>query len=399
MKRVLIIEDEPVLRSSMARGIGKLAGVAVVDVGTVKGALDAIDQSPPQMIISDIDLPDRSGIELLGELGRRGLKVPIVFVSAYLKAYGSQIPPHANVDVREKPIQLEELRAIVQRRLGAGSRPMELAPFAVADYVQLSCLGRHSVVIEVDSPENRGRIVIETGTVWTAVDERGEGEQAFARLAFLKGAATRVSTLRGEAGIRTINGGWEGLLLEAARQHDEDSHAIALSERGEARAERDGDIDFNEAWLSGGEGGERHQPSPLPPSVGPSSRAGFVWSFEPMSSPPGSALPSSREGPERASEPAPSTTRSAAVDAPAKAAAEAAREPHGPPEPPEPEANEAFNAAWDAGIGALLKKDYREAYRAFSAAAELSPDDPKVATNLSRLRQLGYAEPAGEIQK
>jgi DNA-binding NarL/FixJ family response regulator len=34
MARLLLIEDEPVLRSAMARGLGKLAGVSVVEAGT-----------------------------------------------------------------------------------------------------------------------------------------------------------------------------------------------------------------------------------------------------------------------------------------------------------------------------------------------------------------------------
>lgn len=357
MHRVLIIEDEPVLRSSMSRGLSKLPDVVVIDVGTIKGALEVIDQSPPQMIISDIDLPDRSGIELLGELGRRGLKLPILFVSAYLKAYGSQIPPHANVDVREKPVHFEELRAIVQERLGATAKEAEIAPFGVADYVQLACLGRHSVIIEVESPEARGRIVIDTGTVWTAADERGEGTEAFQRLAFVQGGATRVATLRGEPGPRTIDAGWEGLLINAARHYDEEVHASA---RGEALT-REGrsvdDIDLDVTWPSA--------PVPAELSVSP---------------------PRAPEAAERPSD-IPSTARSAGADA--KSA---------PPDALGGGAAIEFEDIWDAGVAALLKKDYHEAWRAFSRAAELRPEDPKVSANLSRLRQLGYGEPAEENQ-
>ena len=67
MARVLIVEDEAVLRSAMARGIAKLPGIAVVEAGTVQAAVEYLDTQPPQMIISDIDLPDRSGLELLGD--------------------------------------------------------------------------------------------------------------------------------------------------------------------------------------------------------------------------------------------------------------------------------------------------------------------------------------------
>jgi len=219
MPIVLLLEDEPVLRSSMARGLSKLPGVTVVEAGTMQAALEAIDAETPQMIISDIDLPDRSGLELLGELGRRNLAVPILFVSAYLKAYGALIPPHANVDVREKPLDLQDLRAIVRNRLAATN--VSDAPFGPSDYIQLACLGHRSVLIEVESPAGEGFIVVHQGVLWTASDRAGEGEQAFRRLVFLPDAIARVRSWTGNPGKRTIERGWEALLLDAAREMDE----------------------------------------------------------------------------------------------------------------------------------------------------------------------------------
>lgn len=219
MSIVLLLEDEPVLRSSMARGLSKLPGVTVVEAGTMQAALEAIDAETPQMIISDIDLPDRSGLELLGELGRRKLAIPILFVSAYLKAYGALIPPHANVDVREKPLDLQDLRAIVRQRLAATD--LSDAPFGPSDYIQLACLGHRSVLIEVESPEGEGFIVVHQGVLWTASDKSGEGEQAFRRLVFLPNAIARVRSWTGNPGERTIERGWEALLLDAAREMDE----------------------------------------------------------------------------------------------------------------------------------------------------------------------------------
>lgn len=224
MPVVVLLEDEPVLRSSMARGLAKLPGITVVEAGTVQAALDAIDAEAPQMIVSDIDLPDRSGLELLGELGRRQLAVPILFVSAYLKAYGALIPPHANVDVREKPIDLEDLRGIVRNRLAA--KTVSETPFGPSDYIQLACLGHRSVLIEVESDAGEGSIVVHQGVLWTASDTQGEGEDAFRRLVFLPKAAAHVRSWSGEAGPRTIHRGWEAMLLDAARELDERSRGL-----------------------------------------------------------------------------------------------------------------------------------------------------------------------------
>jgi CheY-like chemotaxis protein len=234
MKKILLVEDEVTLRTSVARGLSRLPGVEVIAVGTVAEAVTSLEQNPPDLLLSDIDLPDRSGIELLGELARRSLRCPVVFVSAYLRAYGAQIPPHAGVEVLEKPVSLETLREVVQRRL---RETQEEAPFAVVDYIQLACMGRRSVRIEFRNEELVGWIAVKDGTLWTAEDRLGTGLPAFHRLAFRRDGDVACSTLREDPGPRTLHDSWESLLLDAARLLDEanrdgstpDEHPLQLA--------------------------------------------------------------------------------------------------------------------------------------------------------------------------
>jgi DNA-binding response OmpR family regulator len=224
MARVLLIEDETVLRTSMARGIAKLPGVDVSDAKDLDEALVLLDKHRPDLVISDIDLPGRSGIELLGELGRRGLSTPVIYVSAYLKAYRAQIPPHANVEVVEKPVALDDLRAMVRARLGAAPEPRP-APFSAADYLQLACTGRHSVVIHVERADVHGEIVISDGQLWSAKDDKGNGPPALRRIVFRQDVEVHCTTLKGVPGPRDVEGPWEAVLLESARLFDEELHA------------------------------------------------------------------------------------------------------------------------------------------------------------------------------
>ncbi len=222
--RILVVEDETMLRSTIARGLSKISGAVVADAPDLDAALDEVDRAAPDVIVSDIDLPGRSGLELLGELGRRGMRVPVIFVSGYLQAYRSQIPPHANVEVLEKPVSLDELRMVVQRRSPRASRPgLEVAPFSVADYLQLAGIGRHSVKLEVER-DNRvvGQVTVWNGETWSASDELGKGEGALRRLAFSTGTHVRCCSLFEQPGERTLPGQWELVLLEAARQDDEE---------------------------------------------------------------------------------------------------------------------------------------------------------------------------------
>jgi len=256
--RVLVVEDEAVLRGSMVRALAKVPGVEVEGAGTIAEALEVLDARPPALIVSDIDLPDRSGIELIGELSRRALRVPVVYVSAYLKAYRSSIPPHADVEVVEKPIPLEELRAIVRRRLGPAVESEAPAPFGVAEYLQLACLGRHTAQIEVGPGGRDGRITIVSGELWSAEDAQGRGEAAFRRLVQAPPANVHCVSRKGDPGPRDLQGGWEQLLLDAARAHDE------------AQAGRRGEAEPDEPDLSALD----EPPAELPP---PPEEFDVVW--------------------------------------------------------------------------------------------------------------------------
>lgn len=227
MARILLIEDEAVLRSNIARALGRLPGMEVLDAGSVDEAIALLARGKPDLVVSDIDLPRRTGIEMLGELGSRGLHVPIVFVTGYLRAYASQIPRHANIEVLEKPLAIDELRAVVERHLRSSARSSsELAPFGVADYMQLAGMGRHSVLIELATDDRRvGTVCMVNGEAWSAEDERGTGPDALRRLAFLDDAVVTCRTLVGDAGPRTLDGRWEWVLMEAARLEDE-SHRL-----------------------------------------------------------------------------------------------------------------------------------------------------------------------------
>ena len=215
--RVLVVEDEPMLLKSVVTGLSRLPGLEVVGASTVAAAVAELQIRAPAILISDIDLPDRSGLELLGELGARGLKPKVIFMSAYVKAYRAQIPPHAGVEVLEKPVTLEQLRGVVTQWL---SQPTASSPFGVADYLQLASLGHHSVVLDVGG-ECAGQIVVVQGDAWSAVDALGQGMDAFRRLAMAQGALVTCQTLVTEPGARTLSGSCESLLLECARLADE----------------------------------------------------------------------------------------------------------------------------------------------------------------------------------
>lgn len=216
MAVVLVVEDEPVLRASMARGLGKLPSVEVADAGTMAEARTLIAAMPPAMVISDLDLPDGSGVELLVDLERRGLRVPVVFASGYLRRF--KVPAREDIVLLEKPVTLATLRRLVTERLG-GAPPA--SPFGLADYVQLAGLGRRSVHLVVSRDGAAvGEVVIRDGEAWHASDAGGTGPSAFRRLVTAKDVA--VEATYPSPTPQTLSGSCEQLLLDTLRLEDEE---------------------------------------------------------------------------------------------------------------------------------------------------------------------------------
>lgn len=80
-KRVLIADDEIALAKSLARLLTS-GGYEVVTVPDGKSAIDAIKAQDFDVILSDIQMPGVSGVELLRQVRAHSLDVPVVLMTA-----------------------------------------------------------------------------------------------------------------------------------------------------------------------------------------------------------------------------------------------------------------------------------------------------------------------------
>ena len=78
--RVLLVDDEPLLLESM-KAILKLSGF---DCRTAEGGFDALRhlrETPPDILISDLRMPNMSGFELLAIVRRRFPQIAVIVIS------------------------------------------------------------------------------------------------------------------------------------------------------------------------------------------------------------------------------------------------------------------------------------------------------------------------------
>src|SRR5207302_9343910 len=77
---VLVVDDEPPIRRFLRTSL-TAAGYRVASADDAAGALAGLASEKPDVIILDLGLPDRRGLEVIAEIRRRS-PVPIIVLSA-----------------------------------------------------------------------------------------------------------------------------------------------------------------------------------------------------------------------------------------------------------------------------------------------------------------------------
>jgi len=67
--RILLVDDEPLLRRAF-RALLEASGYMVSEAGTAREAIEAAVGETPSLILLDLGLPDRPGLEVARELNR-----------------------------------------------------------------------------------------------------------------------------------------------------------------------------------------------------------------------------------------------------------------------------------------------------------------------------------------
>lgn len=90
MKRILVAEDDPLTLSGIELLLSKSRYEVVATVSDGEAALEQLASAEADIAVLDIDMPKRSGIEVLRTLRDRGDRRPVVFLTARItdaKAY------------------------------------------------------------------------------------------------------------------------------------------------------------------------------------------------------------------------------------------------------------------------------------------------------------------------
>jgi len=84
MCNILLVDDHPLLREGLGRLISAEPGMRVCAMaGSVQEALAAVETHKPDLIVTDLTLPGRNGLELIKDLGAIHPEIPVIVLSMH----------------------------------------------------------------------------------------------------------------------------------------------------------------------------------------------------------------------------------------------------------------------------------------------------------------------------
>ena len=232
--QVLFVDDSLAFLETFTELCGVLSNGSweIHSAPSADRALTILQQNHIDLVVLDIGIPMVDGIQLLGIVSRRypGIKIAVLTGKANESNRAVCLAGGAELFI-EKPTSPEGIKVVFNmlndlvswtHREGFSGTVRQVG---LQEVIQLECIGRHSSILEIRNQQMFGQIYIEAGAITHAAAGALTGENAFYKLLKLTGGEFQVKPFKAPP-QRTVQGGWENLLLEAAHAYDEETAFI-----------------------------------------------------------------------------------------------------------------------------------------------------------------------------
>lgn len=160
MYQILVVDDEPMVRKGIIESISREnLGIEVVhEAGSGREALSFMDSCLPDLIITDIKMPEMDGITFIKEVRKRKKEIPVVVVSGYSDfAYLQAAIRYGVNDYILKPVRVMELNSILETALeqskmgGIRLKQDEILKETILYRMVSGTIGKHEVREKLES--------------------------------------------------------------------------------------------------------------------------------------------------------------------------------------------------------------------------------------------------------
>src|SRR5581483_1735340 len=126
-EKILVVDDEAMIRWTLTEAL-RGWGYEPIEAGTVAGALSAFEGERPTAVLLDINLPDGSGLDVLGEIKSRQPQAVVIMITANVMVDDTLAALRGGAyDFIGKPINLNELQITIRNGIEAGKLRKEVS--------------------------------------------------------------------------------------------------------------------------------------------------------------------------------------------------------------------------------------------------------------------------------
>ena len=133
MRPVWIVDDDRSIRWVFEKALGR-EGIACNAFASADEAMNALEDGPPQVLVSDIRMPGPSGLQLLQTVKNRHPAVPVIVMTAYSDLESAVAAFQGGAyEYLPKPFDVDQAVDLIRRAMDEGEReaptdPTEEAP-------------------------------------------------------------------------------------------------------------------------------------------------------------------------------------------------------------------------------------------------------------------------------
>jgi CheY-like chemotaxis protein len=233
--KILLVDDNPMVLEMLRRDLAELTAPVVTAADGADALLKAIDD-PPDLLVSDYDMPGMNGRQLIEKLKGRAntARLPIMLLASKADINEKlRMLQDAVEDFVEKPFFLKEAVAHIKKvidkialekltREAAGESKVRgsLAQMSCLDLLQSLEMGRKSCSLAITSNNERCEMYFSEGQINHAVCGKLRGDVAVYKVLTWQTGNFMID-FTGVSPEQTITRSTQGLLMEGLRLVDE----------------------------------------------------------------------------------------------------------------------------------------------------------------------------------
>jgi two-component system nitrogen regulation response regulator GlnG len=148
MPTLLVVDDEAAVCYSFSRIFGP-NGITVLTAGTAKAGVEQLRANSPDVVVLDLQLPDRNGLDLFEEIHSLDPKQPVIFITAHgTTDTAIEAMKRGAFDYLVKPVDVDRVTQVIERAFEA-ARDLHVPAMLPAEDRADRIIGRSPVMQEM----------------------------------------------------------------------------------------------------------------------------------------------------------------------------------------------------------------------------------------------------------